>query len=108
MQNVAVFSPLFEDQHWVFPIAHEADAAIDAVAEIVEQAAQAARKARVVSKAKSSRAAIRSSISCRKIRLVASNSRSCASGESPAAIRSALMKWVQPATCGRYSSAKVV
>jgi hypothetical protein len=60
------------------------------------------------SKAKSSRQTMCSSISCRKIRLAEISCRSGSSGDSPAAIKSALIKRVQPATFGRYSNAKVV
>jgi hypothetical protein len=48
------------------------------------------------------------SISCRKIRLAATSCFSGASGDKPAAIRSALIKFWQLATLGKYSRAKVV
>ena len=146
----------------LFPVVHEADTAIDAVAEITEQVAKTAGKAPLnilrrnivpamgnalnhaqfrhfdvgqgqinqfhppavpvqlldqVQIATSRQGGFKSEILTgrdayldlpQKERLAANNSRSGASGESPAAIRSALMKCVQPATRGRYSNAKVV
>lgn len=44
-QDVALVSALFEDQLRIFTIVHEADAAVDALTEVVQQVAQAAREA---------------------------------------------------------------
>lgn len=44
MYNVTVAPALFKNQHWAFPVVHEAGAAIDAMAETLKQMAQATGK----------------------------------------------------------------
>jgi hypothetical protein len=44
VHHIAHFEVLLEDHHGIRTIIHEADAAIDPMAEFIEQVAQAARK----------------------------------------------------------------